>query len=64
MGHDSDIKKEVLIQWMENLIQRLKNSNTECSFSWIEGDDYELESGHLCTDLKIEITIANPKQGC
>lgn len=63
MSHDSDIEKEDLIQWMEKLINQLKNPNTECpSFEWTEGDDYELESGNFCTDLKIQIKIVNPKQ--
>ncbi len=62
MSHDTDIEKEDLIQWMEDLIQQLRNENTECpSFSWIRGDDYESESGHLCVDFDIQIKIVNPK---
>tara|TARA_R100000951_G_scaffold30126_1_gene25981 strand:- start:299 stop:499 length:201 start_codon:yes stop_codon:yes gene_type:complete len=61
MCHDSDITKEDLIQSMEDLIQQLKKPNAECpSFSWDEGNEYELDSGHLCMDYDIQIKIAKP----
>mgnify|MGYP003120107821 FL=1 len=46
---------------MEDLIQQLKKPNAECpSFSWDEGNEYELDSGHLCMDYDIQIKIAKP----
>jgi hypothetical protein len=63
MSHDSDIEKEDIIQWMEKLISQLKKPKTDLhSFEWIEGDEYELESGNFCTDYKIALKIVDLKE--